>query len=133
MPSADLISVAVSRGQDGVVCVSYRLAGDVRLGSESAFIARQRAPDGSRLESRYEVQLAPSGKISVSRPHGEPRYAVRADVVRRGDTLTVVMQTLLSPAEGFDWRGEVRYLPRFPLGDAYLDVAPDEPSWEYAN
>ena len=133
MPSADLVAVGVRRGDDGVVCVSYRLAGPVRLGSEFAFETRLQPIGAGAVRGvdrqRSEVQLSPDGKVHVSRPHGEPRYPVRARVARRGDALEVVMQTLLRSGEAFGWRVESRYLPRFPLGDAYVDTFPDGSGW----
>ena len=39
------------------------------------------------------------------------------------------MQTLLRPGEVFAWRVESRYLPRFPLGDDYVDAFPDGSRW----
>ena len=80
-------------------------------------------------QHRYEVQLTPDGKVHVSRPHGEPRYPVRARVVRHGDTLEVAMQTMLRSGEAFAWRVRSRYLSRFPLGDAYVDAFPDRSAW----
>ena len=134
MASADLVAVVVRRGGDGVVCVSFRLAGPVRVGSEFAFETRRQPTGGAASVSgvdqqRYEVQLTPDGKVHVSRPHGEPRYPVRARVVRHGDTLEVAMQTLLRSGEAFAWRVQSRYLPRFPLGDAYVDAFPDGSAW----
>ena len=134
VPSGDLVAVVVRRGGDGVVCVSYRLAGPVRLGSEFAVETRLQPTVGAGAvrgvdRQRYEVQLTPDGKLRVSRPHGEPRYPVRARVARRGDALEVVMQTLLRSGEAFGWRVESRYLPRFPLGDAYVDTFPDGSGW----
>ena len=133
MPSADLIAVVVRRGDDGVVCVSYRLDGRVRLGSEFALDIRQRSAGGAVRagadQQRYEIQLTPDGSVHVSRPHGEPRYPVRASVVRHDKSLDVAMQTLLRSGEAFEWRAEIKYLPRFPLGDAHVDGLPDGSVW----
>jgi hypothetical protein len=134
LPSADLVAVVVRRGGDGVVCVSYRLAGPVRLGSEFAVKTRLWPMGGASAvpgvdQQRYEVQLTSDGKVHVSRPHGETRYPVRARVTRHGDTLDVARPTLLRPGEAFGWRVESRYLPRFPLGDAYVDRFPDGSTW----
>lgn len=128
MPSADLVAVTVRRGDDGVVCASFRLAGATRPGSTFTLATRQ-PPAGRGDEQRYELQLAPGGTVHVSRPHGEPRYPVRARVALRGSTLSVAMQTLLRPGEPFGWRAEVSFLPRFPLGDTYADALPGSDSW----
>lgn len=127
MPSADLVAVTVRRGDDGVVCASYRLAGAVRPGSTFTLATRQ--PPAGGGEQRYEVQLAPDGTVNVSRPRGEPRYPVRARVARRGTTLNVAMQTLLPSGEAFGWRAEASFLPRFPLGDSYVDALPGSAGW----
>ena len=129
MPSADLVSVSLSRGRHGVVCVSYRLAGPIRLGSTFALATRQRAPAAQGSQERYEAELTPDGRVFVSRPHGEPRYPVRARVAHHGDTLELAMQTLLRSGEQFDWRADVSYLPRFPLGASYVDSLPDGSAW----
>ncbi len=132
MPSADLVTVVVRRGDDGVVCVSYRLDGHVRLGSTFALEIRRRPPGGAvgtGDQQRYEIQLTPDGRVHVSRPHGEPRYPVRARVVHHNELLDVAMQTLLRPGQAFEWRAELSYLPRFPLGDAYVDRVPDGSAW----
>jgi hypothetical protein len=39
------------------------------------------------------------------------------------------MQTLLRRGEGFDWRADVSYLPRLPLGASSVDSLPDESAW----
>ncbi len=129
-PSADLVSAAIRRGEDGVVCVTFRTAGAVRLGSTFALSTRQATgTEGSFDEQRYEVQLTPDGEVNVSRPHGEPRYPVRANVTRRGTLLRVAMETLLRPDEGFGWRAESSYLPDFPLGVMYSDAMPNDDRW----
>lgn len=129
-PSADLLSAAISRGQGGIVCVTLQTAGPIRLGSSFAISTRQ-AGDSPEVfsEERYEIQLTPDGKVNVSRPHGEPRYPVRAKVGRHGDVLSVVMETLLRPDLGFGWRAESSYLPDFPLGDTYIDAIPSTGGW----
>lgn len=124
LPAADLLAVTVRHGDDGVICVSYRLASPVRLGSEFAFETRSGAD-----RQRYEIQLTPDGRVHASRPHGEPRYPVRARVARRGDVLEVAMQTLLRSGQAFAWRVETRYLPRLPLGDIYRDALPGGLTW----
>lgn len=129
-PSADLLSAAVRRGQGGIVCVTFRTAGPIRLGSSFAISTRQAAAvAGSFDEERYEIQLTPDGEVNVSRPHGEPRYPVRADVERRGDVLSVAMETLLRPDRGLGWRVDSSYLPDFPLGEMYVDAIPNAGGW----
>ena len=129
-PSADLVSAVTRRGEDGVVCVTFRTAGAVRLGSTFALVTRQASgAEGSFDEQRYEVQLTPDGEVNVSRQHGEPRYPVRANVKRRGTVLRAAMETLLRPDEGFGWRAESSYLPDFPLGDVYDDAMPNDDRW----
>jgi hypothetical protein len=129
-PSADLVSAAVRRGPDGVLCGAFRTAGPIRRGSTFAITTRQAiGAAGAFDEQRYEVQLTPDGEVDVSRPHGEPRYPVRASVERRGDVLRVAMETLLRDDHGFDWRAESSYLPDFPLGDMYDDAIPDDRRW----
>lgn len=130
LPSADLVSAAIRRGEGGVVCVTFRTAEPVRLGSGFALSTRQAAgAPGSFDEERYEIQLTPDGEVNVSRPHGEPRYPVRAEVVRDGVFLKVAMETLLRPDESFGWRAESSYLPDFPLGDIYVDAMPNGDAW----
>ncbi len=128
-PSADLVAVGVRRGGDGVVCLTFRTAGTVRGGSTFALGTRQAEGAGGFEEQRYEIQLAPGGVVNVSRPFGEPRYPVRADVVRRGARLRVAMETLLRPDEDFGWRVDLSYLPDFPLGDVYTDALPNRGRW----
>lgn len=129
-PSADLVSAAIRRGEGGVVCVTFRTAGPVRLGSSFAVSTRQAAgAEKSFDEQRYEVQLTPDGEVNVSRPLGEPRYPVRARVARRGTVLRAVMETLLRPDQGFGWRAESSYLPDFPLGEIYSDAIPNDGRW----
>ncbi len=105
----------------------------MRLGSDFALEIRPRSAGGTAGvgadRQRYEVQLTPDGSVHVGRPHGEPRYPVRASVVRHDRSLDVAMQTLLRSGEGFEWRAEIKYLPRFPLGDAYLDGLPEGSAW----
>ncbi len=130
MPSADLISVAVRRGEGGIVCVAFRTAGPIRHGSGFALTTRQAGGTSASFdEQRYEIQLNPDGSVDVSRPHGEPRYPVRAEVERDGPLLRVEMETLLRPDEGFGWRAESSYLPDFPLGDVYVDAMPNGEGW----
>ena len=133
MSSADLVSVAIRRGENGIVCVAFRTAGPIRLGSGFALITRQAGDtSGSFDEQRYEIQLNPDGSIDVSRPHGEPRYPVRAEVERDRSLLRADMETLLRADQGFEWRAEASHLPNFPLGDVYVDGMPNGGGWNRA-
>ena len=127
--SGDLVEVTLRRGVDGVLCLTIRTAGVVRPGSTLALATRQATGAGRVDEQRYEIQLSTTGEVNISRPHGEPRYPVRAVVRRLGSELRVAMQTLLRAGEGFGWRLELQYLPRFPLGDVYTDSIPDRAGW----
>lgn len=130
MPSADITSVTIRRGEGGVICVTFRTSGPIRLGSGFALTTRQANGTAASFdEQRYDVQLDPDGSQDVSRPHGEPRYPVRAEVERDGPALRVDMETLLRSDEGFRWRAESSYMPDFPLGDVYVDAMPNGEGW----
>lgn len=130
MPSADVVSVAIRRGEDGIICVAFRTAGPIRPGSGFALTTRQAdGTGGSSDEQRYEIQLNPDGSMDISRPRGEPRYPVRAEVERDRSLLRADMETLLRADQGFEWRAEARYLPNFPLGDVYVDGIPNGGGW----